>query len=177
MNKKSLGMIETWGYVAAIEALDAGLKAANVTFLGYSIIPSALVSIRLAGDVAAVTAAVKAGFVAASKVGQVVACHVIPRPDNQLDGITEHAREGDSLLIPLGFEPTVEPAMIKTKESDLPKTKDGSSPKTAPAQKGRSTPIRKTDGKPAKPSTATYKKPAQARKKKKIKTGPDKSKP
>ena len=177
MSKKSLGMIETWGYVAAIEALDAGLKAANVTCLGYSITPSALVSIRLVGDVAAVTASVKAGFVAASKVGQVVTCHVIPRPDNQLDGIIVHSPDGDPPLIPTDFKHSVESAVMKTEESDPPKTKDGISPKTAPAQKERSTPIRKTDGKPVKSSTAMSKTPVPSRKKKKKKTGPGKPKP
>ena len=177
MNKKSLGMIETWGYVAAIEALDAGLKAANVTCLGYSITPSALVSIRLVGDVAAVTAAVKAGFVAASKVGQVVSCHVIPRPDDQLGGIIEHTPQGDPPLIPPGFDPTVDPTMSKDKGRDLPKTKGSVSTKTTPAKKGRSTPIRKTDGKPAKPSAVIPQKPVKARKKKKRKAGTGKPKP
>ena len=91
MRKKSLGMIETWGYVAAVEALDAGMKAAQVTCSGCSITPSARVCIRFAGDVAAVTAAVKAGVAAAGKVGQVIACHVIPRPDDQLGGVIENA--------------------------------------------------------------------------------------
>jgi len=82
--RRSLGMIETWGYVPAIEALDAGAKAANVTFLGYEITEVALVTVKFIGDVAAVKAAVTAGAQAARKVGKVVAIHIIPRPDPQL---------------------------------------------------------------------------------------------
>ena len=84
MKKRSLGMIETWGYVPAVEAADAGTKAANVTFLGYEITKVALVTVKFIGDVAAVKTAVTAGAKAASKVGKVVAVHVIPRPDPQL---------------------------------------------------------------------------------------------
>ena len=84
MKKRSLGMIETGGYVPAVEAADAGTKAANVTFLGYEITNDALVTVKFIGDVAAVKTAVTAGAKAASKVGKVVAVHVIPRPDPQL---------------------------------------------------------------------------------------------
>jgi len=84
MKRRSLGMIETWGFVPAIEAADAGNKAANVTFLGYEITKVALVTVMFAGEVAAVQAAVTAGAAAAEKVGKVVAVHVIPRPDRQL---------------------------------------------------------------------------------------------
>jgi ethanolamine utilization protein EutM len=84
MKRRSLGMIETWGFVPAIEAADAGNKAANVTFLGYEITKVALVTVIFAGEVAAVQAAVTAGAAAAEKVGKVVAVHVIPRPDRQL---------------------------------------------------------------------------------------------
>jgi microcompartment protein CcmL/EutN len=84
MSAQSLGMIETWGYVAAVEALDAGMKAANVISEGVKITPSALVTVSFIGDVSAVKTAVLAGVAAAQKVGRVVSCHVIPRPDTQL---------------------------------------------------------------------------------------------
>ncbi len=84
MKNKSLGLIETWGYVPAIEAADAGTKAAVVTLLGYEITKTALVTVKFTGDVAAVKAAVAAGTAAAKKVGKVVSVHVIPRPDPQL---------------------------------------------------------------------------------------------
>ena len=84
MNRKSLGIIETRGYVAAVEAADAGMKAANVVFLGYEVILTGLVTIKFAGDVAAVKTAVAAGVAAAGKIGRVMAHHVIPRPDDQI---------------------------------------------------------------------------------------------
>jgi microcompartment protein CcmL/EutN len=81
MNGQSLGMIETWGYVAAVEALDAGMKAANVFSQGVRVTPSALVTISFRGDVSAVQTAVSAGVAAARKVGKVVSYHVIARPE------------------------------------------------------------------------------------------------
>jgi len=84
MKRQSLGLIETWGYVPAIEAADAGTKAADVNFLGYEITRVALVTVKFVGEVAAVQAAVAAGEQAAKKVGKVVSVHVIPRPDPQL---------------------------------------------------------------------------------------------
>jgi hypothetical protein len=84
MEKRSLGLIETWGFVPAIEAADAGTKAANVRLLGYEVVPVGRVMVAFAGDVAAVKAAVRSGSAAAERVGQVLAVHVIPRPDGQL---------------------------------------------------------------------------------------------
>jgi microcompartment protein CcmL/EutN len=84
MEKQSLGLIETWGLVPAIEAADVGAKAANVTLLGYQVVPVGRVVVTFVGDVAAVTAAVSSGAAAARKVGQVLAVHVIPRPDKQI---------------------------------------------------------------------------------------------
>lgn len=84
MEKLSLGLIETWGLVPAIEAADVGAKAANVVLLGYQVVPVGRIVVTFVGDVAAVTAAVSAGAAAARKVGQVLAVHVIPRPDAQI---------------------------------------------------------------------------------------------
>lgn len=84
MVKQSLGLIETWGYVPAIEAADAGTKAANVTLLGYERARGGLITVKFVGDVGAVKASVAAGVAAAEKVGKVVSVHVIPRPDRQL---------------------------------------------------------------------------------------------
>ena len=77
---EALGMVETRGLVAAIEAADAMVKAANVTLIGSEKIGSGLVSIHVRGDVGAVKAAVEAGGAAASRLGEVIATHVIPRP-------------------------------------------------------------------------------------------------
>lgn len=84
MEKESLGLIETFGLVAAIEAADAGAKAANVTLRGYERARAGLITVIFAGDVAAVQAAVSAGAAAAKRVGKVVSVHVIARPDRQL---------------------------------------------------------------------------------------------
>ena len=87
MVKEALGMIETRGLVAAIEAADAMVKAANVTLIGTEKIGSGLVSVMVRGDVGAVNAATEAGSNAASKLGELVAVHVIPRPHSDVEKI------------------------------------------------------------------------------------------
>ena len=87
MSKEALGMIETRGLVAAIEAADAMLKAANVTLIGTEKIGSGLVSVMVRGDVGAVNAAVEAGAANASRLGELVAQHVIPRPHADVEKI------------------------------------------------------------------------------------------
>jgi ethanolamine utilization protein EutM len=77
---EALGMIETKGLVALIEASDAAVKAANVTLLGWQKIGSGLVTAFIVGDVAAVKAAIDAGAAAAGRIGEVVGVQVIPRP-------------------------------------------------------------------------------------------------
>ena len=81
---QSLGMIETKGFIALIEASDAMLKAADVTFLGWDKVGSGLVSAFVTGDVAAVKAATDAGAAAAGRVGEVVSVQVIARPHGDL---------------------------------------------------------------------------------------------
>ncbi|MFC4386996.1 BMC domain-containing protein [Gracilibacillus marinus] len=83
----SLGMIETRGLTAAIEAADAMLKAANVEIVGSEKIGSGLVSVIIKGDVGAVKAATEVGAEAAARVGEVIAVHVIPRPNNEISKI------------------------------------------------------------------------------------------
>ncbi len=84
---EALGMIETRGLTASIEAADAMTKAANVTLVGTEKIGSGLVSVIVRGDVGAVKAAVEAGASAASKLGELVAQHVIPRPHQDVEKI------------------------------------------------------------------------------------------
>ena len=84
-NMEALGMVETRGLVAAIEAADAMVKASNVALIGSEKIGSGLVSIMVRGDVGAVKAAVEAGGAAASRLGEVVATHVIPRPHGDVE--------------------------------------------------------------------------------------------
>ncbi len=87
MAQEALGMIETRGLVAAIEAADAMLKAANVELVGTEKIGSGLVSVMVRGDVGAVKAAVEAGRSAAQNLGEVIATHVIPRPHTDVEKI------------------------------------------------------------------------------------------
>ena len=84
---EALGMVETKGLVALIEASDAMLKAANVQLAGWEKVGSGLVTVFVVGDVAAVKAAVDAGASAASKIGEVVSVQVIPRPHEELASV------------------------------------------------------------------------------------------
>ncbi len=84
---EALGMIETRGLTASIEAADAMTKAANVVLVGTEKIGSGLVSVIVRGDVGAVKAAVEAGASAASRLGELVAQHVIPRPHADVEKI------------------------------------------------------------------------------------------
>ena len=83
--QEALGMIETRGLVAAIEAADAMVKAANVVLIGSEKIGSGLVSVMVRGDVGSVKSAVEAGGAAAGRLGEVVATHVIPRPHGDVE--------------------------------------------------------------------------------------------
>ena len=87
MAQEALGMVETRGLVAAIEAADAMVKAANVTLVGTEKIGSGLVSVMVRGDVGAVKSAVEAGEVAAQRLGEIIATHVIPRPHSDVEKI------------------------------------------------------------------------------------------
>ena len=87
MAQEALGMIETRGLTAAIEAADAMVKAAEVTLVGTEKIGSGLVSVMVRGDVGAVKAAVEAGSAAAERLGEVIATHVIPRPHDDVEKI------------------------------------------------------------------------------------------
>ena len=87
MAVEALGMVETRGLVAAIEAADAMCKAANVTLIGTEKIGSGLVTVMVRGDVGAVKSSVEAGSAAAGKLGELVATHVIPRPHNDVEKI------------------------------------------------------------------------------------------
>ena len=87
MSMEALGMVETRGLTAAIEAADSMVKAAQVTLIGTEKIGSGLVTVMVRGDVGAVKAAVEAGAANASKLGELVATHVIPRPHQDVERI------------------------------------------------------------------------------------------
>jgi len=90
----ALGMIETKGFVAMVEASDAMVKAAKVELVHYEKIGGGYVTAIVRGDVAAVKAATDAGSRAADRVGELVSVHVIPRPHENID-----------LALPLGRAP------------------------------------------------------------------------
>ena len=81
---EALGMIETKGYVAALAAADAMVKAANVTIISREEVGDGLIAVVVRGDVGAVKAATEAGSETAATVGELVSVHVIPRPHNEL---------------------------------------------------------------------------------------------
>ena len=85
MTKQALGLVETRGLVGAIEAADAMCKTAQVRLVRYEVTSAALVTVGVRGEVASVEAAVERGAAAAARVGELLAKHVIPAPDAQLE--------------------------------------------------------------------------------------------
>ena len=92
MAQQALGMIETRGMVSLVEATDAALKAANVSYRGWKQVGSGLVTVVLEGDVAAVKAAVDAGAASAAKVGEVVSVNVIARPHDDVNKVLPNSK-------------------------------------------------------------------------------------
>jgi microcompartment protein CcmL/EutN len=91
----ALGMVETKGLVASVEAADAMVKAANVTLIGKVHVGGGLVTVMVRGDVGAVKAATDAGAAAATKVGELVSVHVIPRPHGDVEFILPTLKTSD----------------------------------------------------------------------------------
>lgn len=87
MEKQALGMVETKGLVGSIEAADAMVKAANVHLIGKVHVGGGLVTVMVRGDVGAVKASVEAGGAAATRVGELISVHVIPRPHSDVEMI------------------------------------------------------------------------------------------
>ncbi|QTL98805.1 ethanolamine utilization microcompartment protein EutM [Iocasia frigidifontis] len=100
MNGEALGLIETIGLVASIEAADAMVKAANVKLVGCEKIGSGYVTVMVRGDVGATKAATDAGAAAAQRVGELVSVHVIPRPHTDIEKILpdSNTTEGKEML-------------------------------------------------------------------------------
>lgn len=135
MEKRSLGLIETWGFVPAIEAADAGTKAAKVRLLGYEVVPVGRVMVAFVGDVAAVKAAVRSGSAAAERVGQVLAVHVIPRPDRQL-----RVEPPSKPLLPPNGERGPRPGPPESPSQEDEQQAEPDSPPTAPVEESRPAP-------------------------------------
>ena len=93
---EALGMIETKGFIALVEATDAMMKAANVEFLNWDKIGAGLCTVFVSGDVAAVKAATDAGANAAGRIGEVVSVQVIPRPHEDINVVATKAKKAAS---------------------------------------------------------------------------------
>ena len=92
---QALGMIETKGLVASIEAADAMVKAANVKLIGKVHVGGGLVTVMVRGDVGAVKSATDAGAAAAERVGELISVHVIPRPPDDVEYILPTLKGSD----------------------------------------------------------------------------------
>jgi len=125
MADQALGMIETRGLVASIEAADAMVKAARVTLLGKEKVQGGLVTILVVGETAAVKSAIDAGAAAAQRVGELVSTHIIPRPDDQVGGIltgisaTNTSKTQPTEKIPQSSKPKRERRIQKVEEKEL----------------------------------------------------------
>ena len=114
---QALGMIEVYGYLTAVEALDSALKAANVSRLGVEKVRGGLVTVLVEGDVGAVKAAMDASAAAAERVGTVISVHVIPRPADDVTRMLKGGKEPDTLSEPEApAEPESEPAKAEEAE-------------------------------------------------------------
>jgi ethanolamine utilization protein EutM len=101
MSNEALGMVETRGFVGAVEAADAMVKTANVELIGKEYLLNGYVAVLVRGDVGSVKAATEAGSVAARRVGELIAVHVIPRPFDETETLLSHwsgaaTKPGDS---------------------------------------------------------------------------------
>jgi len=107
---KALGMIEVYGYLAAVEALDSALKAANVSLVDMTLVDGGLVAVFVEGDVGAVKAAMDASKTAAEHVGRIISVHVIPRPSQDINNVIKtkplplHGKKEDKIIPPLHDE-------------------------------------------------------------------------
>ncbi len=114
---KALGLVETRGLVAAIEAADAMVKTSNVKLIGKEVTRPALITIKVVGDVAAVKASVDAGAAAAIKVGELVSTHVIPQPDTQMISMLPEINDEDTKKARISKLPE-EPKKPKSTDTD-----------------------------------------------------------
>jgi microcompartment protein CcmL/EutN len=127
---KALGLVETRGLVAAIEAADAMVKAANVTLVGKETTNPALITIKIVGETAAVRSAVDAGSAAAKRVGVLVSTHIIPQPDDQMITLLPEIKDSpESKLrriekeIPEKKEEVVKPVVKSVPKKEVKKEK------------------------------------------------------
>lgn len=159
MTTKALGLIETIGLAAAIEAADSAIKAANVKLLGYENTKGGgRITIKLVGDVGAVKAAVAAGAAAALRIGRVESCLVIPRPHQEIDALIGTIDRGPAAASAAAVAETA-PAPVKSSPPARKKTPPAppAPPKAKPAPKAASSKAkpassRRSKAKPSEPA-------------------------
>ena len=127
---QALGMIEVYGYLTAVEALDSALKAANVSRLGVEKVRGGLVTVLVEGDVGAVKAAMDASTAAAERVGTVISVHVIPRPADDVTRMLKGGKEPEEPTPPEPEKPSepeisLEPDTLSEPESEAVKAEEG----------------------------------------------------
>ena len=127
---QALGMIEVYGYLTAVEALDSALKAANVSRLGVEKVRGGLVTVLVEGDVGAVKAAMDASAAAAERVGTVISVHVIPRPADDVTRMLKGGKEPEEPTPPEPEKPSEpeissEPDTLSEPESEDVKAEEG----------------------------------------------------
>ena len=127
---QALGMIEVYGYLTAVEALDSALKAANVSILGVEKVRGGLVTVLVEGDVGAVKAAMDASAAAAERVGTVISVHVIPRPADDVTRMLKGGKEPEEPTPPEPEKPSEpeissEPDTLSEPESEAVKAEEG----------------------------------------------------
>ena len=127
---QALGMIEVYGYLTAVEALDSALKAANVSRLGVEKVRGGLVTVLVEGDVGAVKAAMDASAAAAERVGTVISVHVIPRPADDVTRMLKGGKEPEEPTPPEpenASEPEIssDPDSLSEPESEAVKAEEG----------------------------------------------------
>ena len=127
---QALGMIEVYGYLTAVEALDSALKAANVSRLGVEKVRGGLVTVLVEGDVGAVKAAMDASAAAAERVGTVISVHVIPRPADVVTRMLKGGKEPEEPTPPEPEKPSEpeissEPDTLSEPESEAVKAEEG----------------------------------------------------
>ena len=127
---QALGMIEVYGYLTTVEALDSALKAANVSRLGVEKVRGGLVTVLVEGDVGAVKAAMDASAAAAERVGTVISVHVIPRPADDVTRMLKGGKEPEEPTPPEPEKPSepeisLEPDTLSEPESEAVKAEEG----------------------------------------------------
>lgn len=169
---KALGLIELYGYVPAVEALDSALKAANVTSLGATKVGGGLVTIMVEGDVGAVKAAIDAAAGAAQRVGTVISVHVIPRPHESVGEMInppdpEPAPEADTAELTVNSEETREESFPEVSSEPVEEAKEEVLPEpVVPEEKEPEAPAAETPAVEAPAAEAPEPKAKPERKKK-----------